>query len=289
MSWTNFVGQGSLPGHLAGASAQIKEEEIYIFGGANQQVETNGLFKYNIRENHWDIVETMGAPPMIRHWHSSVLANNQLYIWGGKYGNEHLSDIHCLDLEPTKPMTTLYRPGNSNAILEQLFKEKLMCDIVLKVEGDDEEIKAHKSIIAAGCKYFNSMFKSGMVESTADVLEIANIKASSLKAMLEYIYCNKIELNEDLALELLEPADRFLLSDLRDGCEKFLVKCLNLENFVKIANMTADFETRYLAEGIFEFISKNSAALKIRNDIRTLSDDILVRIHPDLCNRKSER
>ena len=57
-------------------------------------------------------------------------------------------------------MTTLYRPGNSNAILEQLFKEKLMCDITLKVEGDAEEIKAHKSIISAGCKYFNAMFKS---------------------------------------------------------------------------------------------------------------------------------
>jgi len=186
-------------------------------------------------------------------------------------------------------MTTLYRSGNSNAILEQLFKEKLMCDIVLKVEGDDEEIKAHKSIIAAGCKYFNSMFKSGMVESTANVLEISHIRVSSLKAILEYIYCNKIELNEDLALELLEPADRFLLSDLRDGCEKFLVKCLNLENFVKISNMTADFETRYLAEGIFEFISRNSAALKKRDDIKTLSEDILVRIHPDSCNRRNEK
>ena len=82
--------------------------------------------------------------------------------------------------------------------------------------------------------------------------------------MLEYIYCNKIELNEDLALELLEPADRFLLSDLRDGCEKFLVKCLNPENFVKIANLTTDFETRYLAEGIIEYIKINSAILRKR-------------------------
>jgi len=42
--------------------------------------------------------------------------------------------------------------------LEQLWKEKLMSDVILKVEG--EEIPAHKSIISAGCKYFYGMFKS---------------------------------------------------------------------------------------------------------------------------------
>ncbi len=121
------------------------------------------------------------------------------------------------------------------------------------------------------------------MESTADVIEIPGIKASSLKAMLEYIYCNKIEMNEDLALELLEPADKFLLSDLRDGCERFLVQCLNLENFVKIFEMTVDFETDILKEGIGEFIEMNSNALKRREDVKALPEDILVKIHPDLC------
>jgi len=61
-------------------------------------------------------------------------------------------------LEPARPKRTIYREGNSNAILEQLFREKLMSDVILKVEG--EEIPAHKSIISAGCKYFYGMFKS---------------------------------------------------------------------------------------------------------------------------------
>ena len=98
MSWTKILGQGSLPGPLAGASAEIKDGEIYIFGGADKRTETNNLFKYNIRENNWSIVETIGEPPMIRHWHSSLLVNSQLFIWGGKVGSEHLSDIYCLDL-----------------------------------------------------------------------------------------------------------------------------------------------------------------------------------------------
>jgi len=40
----------------------------------------------------------MEEPPLIRHWHSCVIVNNQMYIWGGKYGSDHLSDIYCLDL-----------------------------------------------------------------------------------------------------------------------------------------------------------------------------------------------
>ena len=121
------------------------------------------------------------------------------------------------------------------------------------------------------------------MESTANVIEIPGVKASSLKAMLEYIYCNKIEMNEDLALELLEPADKFLLSDLRDACERFLDECLDLENFVKIFKKTADIETNLLKERIEEFISMNSNALKKREDVKALPEDMLVKIHPDLC------
>ena len=44
----------------------------------------------------------MEEPPLIRHWHSCVIVNSQMYIWGGKYGGDHLSDIYCLDLGNVK-------------------------------------------------------------------------------------------------------------------------------------------------------------------------------------------
>ena len=48
MFWRKVEGKGKIPGLLAGASAQEKDGEIFIFGGANQRSETNELHKYNI-------------------------------------------------------------------------------------------------------------------------------------------------------------------------------------------------------------------------------------------------
>lgn len=48
MFWRKVEGKGKVPGPLAGASAEIKYGEIFIFGGADQKTEKNELYKYNI-------------------------------------------------------------------------------------------------------------------------------------------------------------------------------------------------------------------------------------------------
>ena len=75
--------------------------------------------------------------------------------------------------------------------------------------------------------------------------------------ILEYIYSDKLELNEELAMDLLGISDQYLLKDLRKACEEYLVGCLRVEILAKRIEEAEIFGAGILKEGILEFIVEN--------------------------------
>ena len=75
--------------------------------------------------------------------------------------------------------------------------------------------------------------------------------------MLEFIYTNRMQLDEDLALDLLEVADKYLLKDLKALCEKFLSENIRLENLESFANLAESLDLSILRKGIIAFVPKN--------------------------------
>ncbi len=51
-------------------------------------------------------------------------------------------------------------------------------------------------------------------------------------AIIKYIYCQEIELTEDLAPGIIKVADRFMLVELKRGCQDFQMRIL-LEKWKK--------------------------------------------------------
>lgn len=43
-------------------------------------------------------------------------------------------------------------------------------------------------------------------------------------AILEYIYCNKVTLNEDLALKVAELSDKYMMAELTKLCDNYLAQ-----------------------------------------------------------------
>ena len=85
------------------------------------------------------------------------------------------------------------------------------------------------------------------MESQSTKIPIFGVKAFTFKgkalfflifysflALLDYIYCREVILSEDLALNLFELADQWIIPDLRDKCEQFLAHNLTEENHEKL-------------------------------------------------------
>jgi len=74
---------------------------------------------------------------------------------------------------------------------------------------------------------------------------------------LEYIYEGKVELNEELAVDLLGISDQYLLKNLRKTCESYLVNCLKNETLAKRIEQAEHFGAEILKEGVLRFLMEN--------------------------------
>ena len=105
--------------------------------------------------------------------------------------------------------------------------------------------------------------------------------------MLQYIYCNEVELNEDLALSLISLADEYGLVELKDICGEFLSGDIRWDNAVELANAAEKFEVSILSNAILEYVTSNLSALPDKEDLSALPKSILAEIIVCLNQRKS--
>jgi N-acetylneuraminic acid mutarotase len=92
--------------HFTHTAACDRNDNIYVFGGLTIQDETsltphvpnNTLLKYNKNDSTWTTIvpNNNNSTPISRNWHSSIVFNNELYIFGGK-SNGYLNDMWKYD------------------------------------------------------------------------------------------------------------------------------------------------------------------------------------------------
>lgn len=131
-------------------------------------------------------------------------------------------------------------------------------DVTLVVEG--QEIKAHKNILASRNEYMHSILTNDMLESKKNVIEIPDFDIATFKVFLEYLYTGIVK-NDDITLELLAMADKFLDQSLKDKCDNFFCRNINFDNAIELllfANTHSypNMEMRaltYIGDRIIEF------------------------------------
>jgi len=182
--------------------------------------------------------------------------------------------------------------------IKNLFSRKLFPDVVFEVEG--EEIPAHKAILAYRSGYFMKMFTSkrvnfegnilreigGMSESHSAKISIPHMKSHIFKgtfwvkrilmiiAILQYIYCNEVELDEKLALDLIPVVDEYVMKGLKGVCEKYLCKQLRKENVVDMLIVADRHEIDELKKACFKFILKNLGNIDENEEMMKLSKSL---------------
>ena len=94
--------------------------------------------------------------------------------------------------------------------------------------------------------------------------------------MLEWIYCDSVQnLEEEVALELFQVADKFLVGELKDVCEEYLVKHLRVDNVIDRAILGNLVDSSKLIKAATNLIMKHIDELFEKDDIRRLPNPIL--------------
>jgi len=109
-----------------------------------------------------------------------------------------------------------------------------------------------------------------MLESHSSEIEIKDTKASMFKAFLEYVYLGQTVMNEELALNMLDLAEKYLIDDLKAACESCLQKLLTLDNCFKIFETAYFYDAMSLKKWTLFFFQMNLKKIMEQKDFESL-------------------
>jgi len=125
-----------------------------------------------------------------------------------------------------------------------LLEDDGSADVVFLCEG--RPLQAHRCILTARCEAFRGMFNSQMREGSKEScheVEILEASHAAFKYMLQYIYGGAVVVPEELAVELLGLADRYLLSGLKQLCGFTLARMVGVDTVARIIQAAERWDT----------------------------------------------
>lgn len=286
---------------FAGPSNELSYDlELYPNGDVCQFNPCMSLFINSHEESNKKVKYEIS---LLKENGDKIVPNSEFFDSGKKCGNSEIvsrTQVTLKDLNnllPTNNLTILccilvvvkkniiskktaiskFSTRKSN-VLENLFQNKNFADITLAVEN--EEILAHKALLAARSEVFAAMFHTTMKEQITNRVEISDMNFGILKEMMEFIYTERAPNLKYINLELLLAADKYGLEDLKKVCVESLLNNLSVKTVVEVL-IVADLQNiKILKLETLEYIKLN-----IGDVIQTSSWKQMVVSHPNLIEK----
>lgn len=168
---------------------------------------------------------------------------------------------------------------------KKMFDNELFADFMVKC-NDGEILKAHKVILAARSPVFYAMLNNNMKESNEGFVEIADFGSRTVKEVLRFIYCGKVQDLKMAARSLIHAAEKYELEELKEMCIDNIIEELSTINVLKcfqIANFISNGEK--LSDECKEFTIRNYSAVKLDPDWKNLPNIIVLKICDEVMSR----
>jgi len=95
---------------------------------------------------------------------------------------------------------------------------------------------------------------------------------------LEFLYTGEVNLHEDLAVDLILNGSRFDVNDLVQAADDFISKMINIDNYMKVLEISDRLSSKPLRKKVFTFIVRNMKMISKREDFEELPRDFLMEI-----------
>ncbi|XP_078663195.1 uncharacterized protein LOC144906617 isoform X1 [Branchiostoma floridae x Branchiostoma belcheri] len=128
-----------------------------------------------------------------------------------------------LQVEPSTQKFTHEIPDLSATILDWMNgcrSTGFLCDITIIIDG--KQFRAHKTILAACCDFFNTMFHNEVQQQNFhSILELRGVTAGGFSALLDFMYTGKISVDETNLTDFTGALRALQVRNADDICKKF--------------------------------------------------------------------
>nr|XP_046234083.1 kelch-like protein 11 [Scatophagus argus] len=158
----------------------------------------------------------------------------------------------------------------------------LFCDVTLVFSSGGasgervQTFSAHRTVLSAASQYFTLLLGGHFTESVSGRVELkewsstAGPDPETVETVIQFMYTGEIRVTTANVHEVLELADRFLLTQLKNFCGEFLMKKLNLSNCVAVHSLAHMYTLDQLAKGAAKTIRRNFHKVIHNEEFHTL-------------------
>ena len=116
----------------------------------------------------------------------------------------------------------------TSMVLEQILYSDEFSDVEILAGEPPERIHAHRQILAASSDVFKHMLYGPFAEAQRREVPIPNIQPRVLKALLQFVYTGKVQIDTDIVVPLIQAADQYNVKGAKEefgkAAEAFMVK-----------------------------------------------------------------
>ncbi|EAA04341.3 AGAP006870-PA [Anopheles gambiae str. PEST] len=151
-------------------------------------------------------------------------------------------------------------------------------DVTFLVQN--EQIPAHRAILAARSEYFRALLYDGLKESNQSKITL-DVSSTAFKQLLRYIYTGSSELKDmevDDILTLLGLVHQYGITAFVKAISDYLYGVLTVANVFTMADEARLLDLAELADKCYEFMDGNACSVIKHDSLSNLSFDTLVMV-----------
>ncbi|XP_022796331.1 kelch-like protein 12 [Stylophora pistillata] len=140
--------------------------------------------------------------------------------------------------------------------LNELRESNTLCDTTIRAQGQD--FPAHRCVLSAASPYFRAMFTSELKEKESSLVELKEIKSTTISDVLHYIYTGETAIDPSNAKDLVMVADYLIIPSLKKKAAFFLQnKMINVSNCLALESFASQYDCQQLRQAAVSFQTEN--------------------------------
>ncbi|XP_043940757.1 kelch-like protein 31 isoform X2 [Protopterus annectens] len=151
--------------------------------------------------------------------------------------------------------TELSNPTHGTSLLEAFSNMRLehfLCDLTICTKTKSFEV--HKLVLASSSAYFHNLLKN---DPKIQRTELNDISPLGLATIITYAYTGKLNLSLYTIGSIISTASQLQMLALVKMCADFLIREMNVENCMYIANLAETYELEQVKGAARKFIRAN--------------------------------
>lgn len=120
-------------------------------------------------------------------------------------------------------------PAEMLGSLQDFRAERLFTDVTLQSDSGSVFL-CHRMALAAQSPFFRAMFTADMRERRDKCVHLPGLDSEVLGAVIDFIYTSKVTITQSNVERLMEAANLLQLGAVKQACEAFLTRLLDVDN-----------------------------------------------------------